>query len=352
GPTLFFSETPCVFDGGFRGTGSMWYLASPEDSWRRVEIQIEQPKNSKRSVSNGRPVEIWWALVAVPDQDSGFVYECATGEEGAEGAGAVAGPVHERHVSTKDDLAPTPDLPRRWYPFDPWPGSETYQPYAVADDLDLTTPLPAGCPTHVHAFDLYLAGQVRGSLSFNQYKRGGPPYAKPMNDGNTMLGGFESIPNRIMSWKAYKYQVEIRFLGPFQHAFFGQMIASPQSFSFSDPTFDDDSPANDWPGKVWNLAPGDKKSDFPVIEIVTLTQTDHIVRYIDAPGGSEVMGVGLSDKYQYVLIYAGACGVITHVKYLQLYFPDQFRWTDGTPRATEMNLAQFRNAVGSWSFAP
>ncbi len=344
-PALFFSKQTCVFSGGFRGSGDMWYLTSATDQWKPVKQEIEWPKGSTIPVSNAEPLENWWAVAAIPDGKAIFIYQCGDGDVGAEQ------PVEEVHVSTEENLAPTPELPRRWYPFGEWLGDEDYSAYENEDDLDLVGPLPAGCPTQVHSFNLFLSGQVRGSLSFNQHKRGGPRWANSMNGGNTTLGGFQNYQTRFNSWLGYKYQVEIRFLGPLQHAFYGQMIADPQAFSFSDPEFHDDPPANDWPTKRWNLGPGESKSSFPVIELVTLTNTDHIVRYIDSPGGGEVMGIGRSDKYVYVIIYAGACGVVTHIKYLQLYYPDQFRWTDGTPRATEMTLQEFRDAVGDWSFA-
>jgi hypothetical protein len=344
GPTLFYSEQACEFDGGFRGRGEMWYVAVPGGEWQRVPDDIEWPEDSGQPVTNGELLEEWWVVTAIPEEGAGFVFQCADGEAEEEA------PREEQQVTTEGDIAPNPELPHRWHPFDQWPSDEPYAPYENEDDLDLSGPLPAGCPTRVHSFNLYLAGQVRGNLSFNQRKRGGPKYAHAMNGGNTTLGGFENIPNRIMSWKGYKYQVEIRFLGPLQHAFFGQMASDPQAWSFTDPEFHDDSPANDWVGKNWNLLPGEKKSDFPVIEIVSLTNTDHIVRYIDAPGGGEVMGIGLSDKYMYFIIYAGACGVVTDIKYLQIYYPDQFVWTNGTPIATEMTLTGFQNAVGNWSF--
>jgi len=344
-PTLYFREQPCAFNGGFRGAGKLWYLLNPADTWRPVDAEVAWPEGSKYPVSNGKMLEDWWAVAAVPDDKAVFIFQCGDGEV------AEKAPAETRHVSTRQNQVPTPDPPRRWYPFRTWPGSENYSAYQNRVNLDLSGTQPAACPTRVHAFNLYLCGQLRGNLSFNQHKRGGPSYAHSMNGGNTKLGGFQNYQTRLNSWLAYKYQVEIRILGPMQHAFYGQMIADPQAFSFTDPVFHDDSPANDWPGKRWNLAAGERKSSFPVIELVTLTNSDHILRYIDAPGGGEVMGIGISDKYSYVIIYAGACGVLTHVKYLQLYYPDQFRWTDGTPRATEMSFAQFRNAVGDWSFA-
>lgn len=312
GPTLLHGEKQCSFEGAFFGDGTLWLLASADGQWRAVERRLVLLEDSEQPLAVADPLDDWWAIAAVPEDRAPFVFQCSDGE-------AQTPAATEPHTTSEEDLAPTPESPRRWYPFRDWPGEEDYSAYENKDDLDLVGLLPRDCPTRVHSFDLYLTGQVRGNLSFNQFKRGGPSYARPMNGGNTTLGGFESfLIDRVVAWKSYKYQVEIRFLGPFQHAFFGQMMSDPQSFSFSDPEFHDDSPANDWVGKRWNLAPGEKKSDFPVIEIVVLTNTDHIVRYIDAPGGSHVMGYGVSDKYMYAIIYAGACGVVTHTKYLQL----------------------------------
>ncbi len=259
----------------------------------------------------------------------------------------------ETQVSTEYDLAPTPEFPYRWHPFDDWPGDQGYPAYEKEDNLDLVAPLPEECPTHVHMFNLYTRGQIRGSLSFNQYKRGGSRIHPSMNRGNTTLGGFIDAllrpPYIPLIWLGYKYQVEIRFLGPLEYGFFGQMISSAQWFEFTDPEFKADSPENDSIGKVWHLAPGDRKSDFPVIEIVKLTDTDHIVRYIDAPGGFYYR---VGDRTTYVLIYAGACGVVTHVKYLKIYYPDIWAISDSIrPVATELTPNEFKDAVGGWKFA-
>lgn len=224
--------------------------------------------------------------------------------------------------TTKEDLAETPAPPYRWDPFTPWPGETPNQyPPINEDDFFSTTIIPSDCTTSVKdppGITIRLTGNIVGNLSYNDLQRGnGRPGASPaVNNGNKQLGGFRKQPGGAPSRTGYKYQVEITWEGPLKDAFWGQM-ASDMHYNVWNPNpaveFDDDTPANDWVTKPWNLKPGEKKSDFPVVELVGQT-----LRYIDAPQGpvpDTVPGV------KFFLIYAGACGKATHRKILMLFFP-------------------------------
>ena len=206
-----------------------------------------------------------------------------------------------------------------------------------ADNALPTSAPVATCGTQVAPpLQVFIAGPVRGGLKYNTLPRGKGGYPETNND-NTTLGGF--LKNNIVNWYQFKYQVEVTFVGPMKDAVYGQMISDPtdRASTTANIEFKDDSPENDAVGNEWTLEPGQQNSRFPVVEVAGQT-----VRWIDAPGG---YGTRWSNTKSFIIDYAGACGVITH---LQVYKYDVVG--GAVPTMTALTLAQLKAEVGNFSF--
>jgi hypothetical protein len=243
-------------------------------------------------------------------------------------------------ATAEDDVAPTPEPPYGWAIFKAAFSHGDF-PALKPDDYVSKSPQTAAaadCATSVKdplGVDVQTTGTVVGDLKYNT----GPRMTGGMaatNGGNTQLGPVHKSSGLFQNW-AYKFEVNITFNGPLKNAFYGQMASKPMPVKDNGPTFNDDTPANDWPGKEWKLPAGKKKTDFPVVEV-----KDSTVHWIDAPGGPTV-----KDKKEYFMFYAGACGKVTHVQFMRVDFPD-----DKDPTAKLMTEAEFKkDAGGSFKFS-
>jgi hypothetical protein len=243
--------------------------------------------------------------------------------------------------TTKEDLVPTPAPPDRWYPFAP--GDEHALKHADYENKIPLSAADATCGTKVKeppAIDMHDTGKVIGGLKFNLFPRGKGSAAEA-NQDNTNLGPiYEKNSGVARDWYLYKFEVEITYTPVLKDGFYGQMISAPFEMSATpDITFTDDSPENDTIGKQWFLAPGQKKSDFPVVEVQNTT-----VRWIDAPGGSQ-LGMGIADKKMFVIVYAGACKKVTYVKVLKFEYPKGKK-----PTITYIEPDKLKDQVKSYKF--
>ena len=169
-------------------------------------------------------------------------------------AQANCGDAPKPKKTTKEDLASTPMPPNGWYPFhkNPVEGQDVLKAAAYADKVPLQA-ADTACGTKVDTFDIHMTGKVRGSLKFNTQPRGS--YAVPETNDNTDLGGFNTGATA-----AFKYEVEITWIGPLKDAIYGQMILTEPVALDSKGTsveFHDDTPANDWVDKEWKIPEGE-----------------------------------------------------------------------------------------------
>jgi hypothetical protein len=214
----------------------------------------------------------------------------------------------KKSVTNKDDLSPTPGPPIGLYPFKEGAG---YKPDDYVNKLPKSEAAES-CKNKVTSLEIHDKRKVVGNLKFNLRPRGDGNAAE-MNGGNTDLGPvFEEMT--LTNWYFYKYEVEISFTAGLEDTFYGQMITDPFTIGTKpDVQFHDDTPANDWINKEWQLKPSEKKTDFPVIEIQGNT-----VRWIDSPGGTTFK---VANTTQIIIVYAGACGKLTHLKIIKIEYP-------------------------------
>jgi hypothetical protein len=245
-----------------------------------------------------------------------------------------------KSVTTEENLLATPKPPERRYPF-----REGLEGGLNPADYQNRVPLQAvdpACATKVQdppGIVVRTTGNLVGGLKYNTRKRG-TGNAAETNGGNVALGGVWK--DATIGWydlHRFKFQVEISFVGPLADAFYGQMVTDPVALDATekDVEFKDDTPANDWIGKEWSLAPGETKNDAAVVEVAGQT-----VRWIDAPGGTAFT---VANKKMYFLFYAGACKKLTHVKIFKIEYPE-----NETPKMTELTAAQLDAEVRNFSF--
>lgn len=248
---------------------------------------------------------------------------------------------------------PGPAVP--WYPFDEYPLTEedkenglTTSPFAdrrlsTADhfskwfdsSLDAST---VTCSSKVISLNVNLTGNISGNLSFNLNKRRGGTFPNGMNNGNTQLGGVEDNGILLRS-QHYKFEVVVEF-DNLEEGFYGQMISDHYGWTWGGPNveFHDDHPANDHAElNLANLGPDEKIEDFPVFEVQGNT-----IRWIDGPNYN---GFSWVEQHQYVLVYAGSCGVVTHLEIIEITYP-----SSGIPSATILSKEDFEARVDEWRF--
>jgi hypothetical protein len=252
---------------------------------------------------------------------------------------------------------PNPTPPYSWYPFWDHPltsidreaqratsawNSRKLQVEAKANGF-VTGTADLACLSKVQSLTVSLTGPIVGGLKFNQAKRmGARAQAPALNGNNTTLGGFW-VPGDQVAIHHFKFQVIVTY-DDLTEAFYGQMFSGPllTAFGKRNYEFHDDSPENDWSGLNWTLGPGEKKEDFPILEVEGTT-----VRWIDAPeahdGGlqNSVPGIG------YAIVYAGACGIVTHQEIVEISYP-----AGAPPTARMLTPAQFTAAVAGWTYEP
>lgn len=242
-------------------------------------------------------------------------------------------------TTTSEDVAKTPTPPYGWNLFGPPPDGLTAKPLDTTAfaDKDLAQAAAAGCGTKVvPPIGYRTQGAISGKLVFHAFKRGDYSYPEvnspSVPNSNTTLGSCD------YGHYCFKYEITVTFAGPMKDAFYGQLIsASPTSTNKDDVVFKDDTPANDWPGKKWNLKAGETKGMFPVVEVAGQT-----VRWIDAPGGTEL---AMRGKNNFIIVYAGACGVVTDTKFFKIrYFESEHA------KMTELTLAQLKAEVNSFKY--
>jgi hypothetical protein len=241
-----------------------------------------------------------------------------------------------------------PEPPFKWNPFDDYPltnidkennrtesfwNTNKLDPELYRDKFFNKLSGDAACLSIVRSLTVNLTGQISGNLRFNQGKRmlvGSPE----LNNDNKDLGGVYISAYGIQS-EFYKYEVVIDFDG-LEEGFYGQMISGCVSGTNPQVEFSDDSPENDWDGLNWNLGPGEKKEDYPVFEV-----DGDIVRWIDAP---QARSPFIPCK-NYVIVYAGACGTVTHMQIIEITYP-----SGSKPTARTLSKDEFRNAVSGWTY--
>lgn len=250
------------------------------------------------------------------------------------------------------EITPNPSPPYHWYPFENYPltpadreaGRTVSRWNARKADhnqyggrwFDSAQGDPA-CPTNVTSLTTNLTGNVTCNLSFNMEKRKRNYNTPGMIGGDKTLGPVGT--GGFVRNQHYKFEVVIVY-NNLTEGFYGQMISAPMDYSTGnmDIQFENDFPANDHNKLNWNLAQGETKAQFPVIEI-----TGNTIHWIDGP--QFATGFESDDQVRYVIIYAGACGVVTHMEILEIMYP-----RGGPPTAVKMSKNQFQAKAKSWSF--
>jgi hypothetical protein len=246
--------------------------------------------------------------------------------------------------------------PYAWSPFSPWPAPDSSDPTKISpweqerlvaeawSNRDLTSKPIAGCPSMVvdpPGIVIRTTGTLVGGLSYNVSKRRQRIMLPALNGGNTQLGDARNADNTA---SYFKFQVEIQF-NNLTEAFYGQMVMPdflPLTGTGSRISFKDDTPANTFPGL--DPPPGvNPATSAPVFEVAGTT-----VRWIDAPQATSFLGsfTGWNQR-KFILVYAGACGRVSHVMYLELSYA-----ATGPTTARVLTHAQFAQAVAGWSFTP
>jgi hypothetical protein len=245
---------------------------------------------------------------------------------------------HAAETTTADNLAPTPQPPYAWPVFKEGfrHGDNSFPAYSAAQyaGTSIGSAPAAGCPTSVVSLRVLTTGKVDGNLSYHTAPRRSGTMPET-NDGNTDLGGVYKKYGPVENW-AFKFEVVIEFQGPLGNAFYGQLMSNSLAPNAPAPVFGDDTPQNDWIGKSWDVPAGKSKSDFPVVEV-----SGNTVRWIDAP-----QGTSRGNTKSYAILYAGACGKVTHTAILRLDFP-----SGGAPTARILSDAQFAAEAGSFTYA-
>jgi hypothetical protein len=249
------------------------------------------------------------------------------------------------------EITPNPSPPYHWYPFENYPltpadreanrmvsswntrkadHTQYNNRWFDAAQGDLA------CVSKVTSFTANLTGTVSGRLSFNLDKR------RRGNATPGMIGGDRNLgPVGGAGWtrnQHYKFEVVIVYSNLVE-GFYGQIISAPMDYEEGDMEieFKNDFPENDHAKLNWDLAAGETKEQFATFEIQGNT-----VRWIDGP---QYAGSNMDDQAQYVVVYAGACGLVTHVEIIEIIYA-----RNGPPTASKLTKNQFDTKVKSWSF--
>lgn len=214
--------------------------------------------------------------------------------------------------------------------------------------------LDKSCNQVVKKLDVYTAGLVQGDLRFNTRFRGNfndpPNYTFPETNNSIELGPV-STGNLYLY---YKYEGEVEYQtekGEMDKCFYGQMSTRPIAIEEKVPIeFHDSTPRNDASGREWNVLKGEDfiefKKKYPV---VLVEKAKGVVRFIDCPGGpAGAFGVGWEGKKIYIMLYAGTCNRVTHVKVFRIDYPVGKR-----PKMTEIKSDKdLLQEVPSFSYSP
>jgi hypothetical protein len=236
-----------------------------------------------------------------------------------------------KSTTTKDDLFKTPEPPYGRSVFTK--GADgALDPAEYKNKIPTVHEPAAGCGTKVTAFNVYLSGPVHGSLKYDLLPRDNINFDCANNDKT--LG---SCRGKGISTVIYKFEVEITFTGPLKDGFYGQLITRPSAAAANDNDveFKDDTAKNDWVDKNWYLQPGQKKEEFPSVELDGQT-----VRWIDAPQALALNAVKL-----FVIVYAGACGKLTNLEIFKITYPRA-----GKATMEKITEADLKKEVGSFIF--
>jgi hypothetical protein len=212
-----------------------------------------------------------------------------------------------KSTTTKENLFKTPAPPSGRSPFAK--GSEgALNPADYKNKIPPVSAPPSGCGTKVKSLNVYMDGQVHGGLKYNLLQRDNIDFPCANNDqtlGSCRKAGASTV--------LFKFEGEVTFEGPLKDGFYGQLIThpSPADKNDSDVEFEDDTPKNDWIDKDWYLLPGEKKDDYPSVEV-----SGETVHWIDSP-----QALPLKSVKRFVIVFAGACGTLTNLEIFKIVYP-------------------------------
>lgn len=237
-----------------------------------------------------------------------------------------------KQKTTDATLVPTTQPPYMWYPFheNAVQGKDCLSAKEYTNRLPIQEK-PLKCAAVVDSLDVLPGGAIDGPLRFNcQYRHvdsgDDQDYSfAQVSQNNSELGPVQAGNLYLY----YKYEGKIVFSGEKANCFYGQMISDLIPITPPNPAqlvFHPFMPENDAIDMQWYVKGDasfvDFKKQYPINALEDAAGSRSIVRFIEAPGGGAgVMNIGYEGKKLYVMVYAGVCNRITHVKVFRISYP-------------------------------